>query len=32
VRFSTKFLSAVVLSTPGWWTTAATRRAIATVM
>ena len=32
MRFSTKFLSAVVLSTPGWWTTAATRRAIATVM
>ena len=32
MRFSTKFLSAVVLSTPSWWTTAATRRAIATVM
>lgn len=32
MRFSTKFLSAVVLSTPSWWTSAATRRAIATVM
>ena len=32
MRFSTKFLSAVVLPTPGWWTTAATRCAIATVM